>query len=99
MDRLPARSRSKLVAGAAGGSYGVRRLAVSSPVVVCRQRTPDEPGLADRRRSVAGKRLSKPLIPGNCGRLRRRHRVQTWVARNALDPLQLRGAPGLADRL
>ena len=80
------------MAGAAAGPHRVRQLALSIPVVVRRQRAADQPGLADRGRTVAGERLRGHVILGNRHRLRRRHPVQAPVARNGLDQLQRRRA-------
>ena len=96
--RPPPRGRPELVAGAAAGSHGVWQLAVSIPVVFRRQRAPDQPGLADRGRTVAGQRLPGPRILRHRHRLRRGHPVQTPVARNGLAQLQQRRAPGFAAR-
>ena len=72
VDRSTLRRRTKLVAGVALGSDGIRQLSVSIAVVFCRQRTSDQPGLADRRWIVARKRLRGTVVFGNRRRLRRR---------------------------
>ena len=43
------------------GPTGLRRLSVSVVIVFCRQRTPDQPGLAHRRRTVAGNANARRL--------------------------------------
>ena len=57
MDRPAPRGRPKLVAGAAAGTHGLRQLTVSILVVVRRQLAPDQPGLPDRGRTVAGRAI------------------------------------------
>ena len=62
LDRPPPRGRAELVAGAAAGTHRLRRLAVSIPVVVRRQRAADQPGLADRGWIAAGERLRGAVV-------------------------------------
>ena len=99
MDRSSRRGRSKLVAGAAARSHRVWQLAVSIPVVLRRQRAADQSGLADRGWTVAGERLSGPLVPTKQDRLRRRDSFQAPAAREGLDQLQRRRARRPAARL
>ena len=68
IDRLSRRG-SIVVASAAAGPDGVWRLAVSSPVVVRRQRPSDQPGLADRGWTIEGQRLRGPRVPDHNRRL------------------------------
>ena len=96
LGRPPPRGRAALLAGAAAGTDGVRRLAVSVAVVVRRQRAAHQPGRADRRRASAGGRLRGPGVLPDRGRIREGRPVQVPHARDGLEPLQRRRPSGSA---
>src|SRR5262249_46406382 len=93
------RCRSKLLAGAAAGTDGIRQLAVSIHVFIRRQQFTDQPGEPDRRRIVASERLPGPTTPRKRRRLRCGYPVEMPAARNRLEQLQLWGALGPAASL
>src|SRR5207245_4727725 len=85
VDRPPPRSGPILVAGLAAGTYRVRELSLSIPIILRRQLVADQPGWPDLGWTVKSKRRRGPVLPGNRGRLRCRHIVQAPFARNGLD--------------
>src|SRR5208337_1851991 len=95
VDRSTPRGGTKLVAGFAARPDGVRQLSVSTLVVLRRQRTPDQPRLADRGWIGKRERLRAALVPGNRSRLRQGYPVQTPIAGESLDELQRRRASGV----
>ena len=99
LGRPPPRGRAALVAGAAAGTDGVWRFAVSVPVVVRRQRAADQPGRPDRGRAVAGGRLRGPRILADRRRIREGRPVQAPPARDGVEPLQRRRPSGPPTRL
>ena len=97
--RPAARGGTTLVAGAALGPHWLWRLTVSIPVVVRRQRAPDQPRLADRGRTGASSRLRRWLVFAHDRRLRRRQALQVRAARGGMEELRCRRAIGPALRL
>ena len=75
------------------GPDRVRQLSVSILVVFRRQRTPDQPGLADRGWIVARKRLRGTLVFGN------RRRLPVWLSRSNADCSRELGVTSAAPRV